>query len=66
MAIDPVDSGLVVSLAHPGCNVTGLTIQATDLAGNRRQCDGPIPAQSSTTAVARAEEITLGILCAMT
>jgi hypothetical protein len=40
VAIDPVDSGLVVSLAHPGCNVTGLTIQATDLAGNRRQCDG--------------------------
>jgi putative tryptophan/tyrosine transport system substrate-binding protein len=32
---DPVGTGLVVSLARPGGNVTGLSIQATDLAAKR-------------------------------
>src|SRR5262249_54415034 len=32
---DPVASGLVVSLARPGGNVTGLTGLATDLSGKR-------------------------------
>ena len=32
---DPVGAGLVASLARPGGNVTGLSIQATDLAGKR-------------------------------
>ena len=32
---DPVGSGLVASLARPGSNVTGLSIQAPDLAGKR-------------------------------
>jgi ABC-type uncharacterized transport system substrate-binding protein len=32
---DPVGSGLVTSLAHPGGNVTGLSMQSTDLAGKR-------------------------------
>jgi putative ABC transport system substrate-binding protein len=32
---DPVDSGLVASLARPGGNVTGLSMQSTDLAGKR-------------------------------
>jgi ABC transporter substrate binding protein len=32
---DPVGSGLVASLARPGGNVTGLSIQSTDLAGRR-------------------------------
>jgi putative tryptophan/tyrosine transport system substrate-binding protein len=32
---DPVGSGLVDSLAKPGGNVTGLTLQATDLASKR-------------------------------
>ena len=32
---DPVGSGLVSSLARPGGNVTGLSVQATDLAGKR-------------------------------
>jgi len=35
VGIDPVGSGLVASLSHPGGNVTGLSIQATDLAGKR-------------------------------
>jgi putative ABC transport system substrate-binding protein len=32
---DPVASGLVASLARPGGNVTGLSMQSTDLAGKR-------------------------------
>jgi putative ABC transport system substrate-binding protein len=32
---DPVSTGLVASLAHPGGNVTGLSVQHTDLAGKR-------------------------------
>jgi putative ABC transport system substrate-binding protein len=32
---DPVGSGLVASLARPGGNLTGLSIQLTDLAGKR-------------------------------
>jgi len=32
---DPVGSGLVASLARPGGNVTGLSVQSTDLSGKR-------------------------------
>jgi putative tryptophan/tyrosine transport system substrate-binding protein len=35
VAIDPVRSGLVSSLAKPGGNVTGLSLQAANLAGKR-------------------------------
>ena len=35
VGIDPVGSGLVASLAKPGGNVTGLSIQANKLAGKR-------------------------------
>ena len=35
VGIDPVGSGLVASLAHPGGNVTGLSIQANELVGKR-------------------------------
>jgi putative ABC transport system substrate-binding protein len=34
-AADPLGSGLVESLARPGGNVTGLSLQFTDLAGKR-------------------------------
>lgn len=33
--IDPVEGGLVKSLAHPGTNVTGLTLLSTELGGKR-------------------------------
>ena len=35
VAIDPVGSGLVTSLARPGGTVTGLSIQASELSGKR-------------------------------
>jgi putative ABC transport system substrate-binding protein len=35
VASDPVGTGLVTSLASPGGNVTGLSVQATDLSGKR-------------------------------
>jgi putative tryptophan/tyrosine transport system substrate-binding protein len=35
IALDPVDGGLVASLARPGGNVTGLSLQDIDLAGKR-------------------------------
>jgi putative tryptophan/tyrosine transport system substrate-binding protein len=35
VAVDPVGSGMVASLARPGGNVTGLSIQSADLAGKR-------------------------------
>ncbi|HEX9125261.1 MAG TPA: ABC transporter substrate-binding protein [Methylomirabilota bacterium] len=34
---DPVGSGLVSSLAHPGGNITGVTLLSTELAGKRLQ-----------------------------
>ena len=36
IAVDPVGGGLVASLARPGGNVTGLSLQSPDLAGKRR------------------------------
>ncbi len=35
IGVDPIGSGLVANLSHPGGNVTGLSIQSTDLAGKR-------------------------------
>jgi putative tryptophan/tyrosine transport system substrate-binding protein len=35
LANDPVGAKMVASLAHPGGNVTGLSIQSSDLAGKR-------------------------------
>jgi putative ABC transport system substrate-binding protein len=34
---DPVGSGLVTNLAHPGANVTGLSVMTTDLTAKRLQ-----------------------------
>src|SRR5262245_17202770 len=35
VAADPLGTGLVATLARPGGNITGLSVQATDLAGKR-------------------------------
>jgi putative ABC transport system substrate-binding protein len=42
VAIDPVGSGLVASLPKPGGNVTGLSLQATILAGKRLELLGEV------------------------
>src|SRR5262249_1114271 len=35
VALDPVGSGMVASLARPGGNITGLSLQSTDLSSKR-------------------------------
>ena len=35
VAVDPLGAGLVANLARPGGNVTGLSLQSTELAGKR-------------------------------
>ena len=35
LAVDPIGIGLVASLSRPGGNVTGLSLQVTDIAGKR-------------------------------
>jgi putative ABC transport system substrate-binding protein len=35
IAVDPVGIGLVPNFSHPGGNVTGMSVQSTDLAGKR-------------------------------
>jgi putative ABC transport system substrate-binding protein len=35
IAVDPVGSGIIASLSHPGGNVTGLSVEQSDIAGKR-------------------------------
>src|SRR5436189_6386341 len=42
MGIDPVAGGLITSLARPGGNVTGLSVQQTDIAGKRLEFLGEL------------------------
>ena len=35
VAVDPLGSGFVSSLARPGGNITGLSLQSTDMTGKR-------------------------------
>ena len=48
---DPVGSGLVASLAHPGGNVTGMSIQSTDLAGKDLQLVRELAPKATRVAV---------------
>jgi putative tryptophan/tyrosine transport system substrate-binding protein len=50
---DPVGSGLVPSLAHPGGNVTGLTIMSPDLVGKQLQLLREVAPAVSRVAVLR-------------
>jgi putative ABC transport system substrate-binding protein len=51
LVLDPVGSGLVESLAHPGGNVTGLSMMATELYPKRLQLLKEINPQLSRTAI---------------
>src|SRR6266487_684071 len=51
VAIDPVGSGLVESLAKPGGNVTGLSLQAANLAGKRIELLREVVPQLSRLAI---------------
>jgi ABC-type uncharacterized transport system substrate-binding protein len=51
VAIDPIGSGLVASLAKPGGNVTGLSLQATNLAGKRLELLGEVIPQFRRLAI---------------
>ena len=48
---DPVGTGLIASISHPGGNVTGLSIQQTDLAGKRIEILREIMPRLGTLAV---------------
>jgi putative ABC transport system substrate-binding protein len=48
---DPVASGLVRSLAHPGGNITGLSVIGTDLAGKRLELLKEVVPRASRVAV---------------
>jgi putative tryptophan/tyrosine transport system substrate-binding protein len=53
---DPVESGLVASLARPGGNVTGLSIQAAEVAGKRLELlRGSIPRLRRLAVMAHAD-----------
>jgi putative ABC transport system substrate-binding protein len=61
---DPVGSGLVASLAHPGGNLTGLSFMATDLTGKRLSLlKEAIP---SLTRVALLQDRSLGSVASTT
>ncbi len=50
---DPVAAGLVASLARPGGNVTGLSLQLTELSGKRLQLLKEVAPKSTLVAVIR-------------
>jgi ABC-type uncharacterized transport system substrate-binding protein len=51
LVLDPVGSGLVKSLAHPGGNVTGLSMMATELYPKRMQLLKEVKPQLTRVAV---------------
>jgi putative tryptophan/tyrosine transport system substrate-binding protein len=51
VVIDPVGSGLVPSLAHPGGNVTGLSVMASDLVGKQLEVLKEVVPQVSQVAL---------------
>jgi putative ABC transport system substrate-binding protein len=56
---DPVGSGLVASLGHPGGNVTGMTLFSTELAGKRLQLLRELLPRAKRVAVLAGSNLTL-------
>lgn len=50
-AADPIGSGFVMNLAHPGGNVTGMTLLSTELAAKRLQILRELVPQSKRTSL---------------
>ena len=50
-AADPIGSGFVTSLAHPGGNVTGMTLLSTELAAKRLQMMRELVPHSKSTSL---------------
>ena len=76
IAVDPVGGGLVANLSRPGGNVTGLSLQLTDIAGKRLELlreavpglrrlailfDAGYPASLKESSVAQAAALTVGL-----
>ena len=59
---DPVGTGLIASISHPGGNVTGLSIQQTDLAGKRIEILREILPRLGTLAVLANERSANAVL----
>ena len=60
-ASDPVGSSLVASLAHPGGNVTGMSIQSTDLAAKDLQLARELVPKATRVAVLTDKSITAAL-----
>jgi len=50
-AADPIGSGFVTNLARPGGNVTGITLQSTELAAKRLEMMGELVPRSKRTSL---------------
>jgi putative ABC transport system substrate-binding protein len=56
-AADPIGSGFVTSLAHPGGNVTGMTLLSTELAAKRLQIMRELVPNAKSTSVLAVDNI---------
>ena len=80
IAVDPVGGGLVANLSRPGGNVTGLSLQLTDIAGKRLELlreaipglrrlailfDAGYPASLKESSEAQAAALTVGLEIAL-
>jgi putative tryptophan/tyrosine transport system substrate-binding protein len=66
LAGDPVGSGLIASLAHPGGNITGLTNEASlEILSSGWSCSRRHPRRSHALAFSRTDRIRPKLVCSM-